>query len=75
MKSYNCNSLLFSCWLENSTGVFKVEFDEELLVTITTELSNVYCKSSKKRPSKFSDTVPVLRSITQAFLQPRSTLY
>ena len=71
MKSYNGNSLLFSCWSENSTVVFKVEFDEELLVTIMTELSNVYCKSSKKGPSKFSDTVPVLRSMTQACLQPR----
>jgi hypothetical protein len=75
MKSYNGNSLLFSCWSENSTVVFKVEFDEELLVTIMTELSNVYCKSSKKGPSKFSDTVPVLRSMTQACLQPRSTPY
>lgn len=69
MKSYNCSSLLFSCWSEALTVVFRVDFDKGLWDFITVELSSVYCGANKKRPSKFSRSVPHLQVKVNTFTE------
>ena len=74
MAAYSCDELLFTCWSEESTTVFHVQFDEEIWSTIWKELVCMYGTETASRPKRFSPTLGPLREEINRYLERNTEL-
>ncbi|XP_053404619.1 uncharacterized protein LOC128558653 [Mercenaria mercenaria] len=61
MHAYKCSDLLFTCWSEQSTTVFRVIFEDAVWGTIWESLCNLYGSKEPKRPTRFQENIKSLR--------------
>ncbi|CAG2256016.1 unnamed protein product [Mytilus edulis] len=67
MASMNVEELIYLCWTDESSTVFRVHFDTDTWKLITEEAQNVYLKETPKCPTRLSAESKVIKERLHIF--------